>query len=204
MNGHMMWDLVPRDRRPGARLPPDRRGSRDGTPSALPDIAKINSPADRRSPMKIMKMRSYARIAILFAMAVAAPAHAASHTAADRDDRYVRNVTEIADDNGFRAHDTRWRRPFPGFDWRTDGCSGPARLTGYADNVHGPWVQPDVGDRHDGRAHCHHATRAFIDDELLSHARQRCAHDAVPAEAGCDLAAGNSYPAVRAFGTSAR
>jgi hypothetical protein len=165
-----------------------------------PDIVKINSPADGRSPVKIMKMMSYARIAILLATVAAVPAHAA----AAGDDRYVRNVTAIADDHGFRAHDTRWRRQFPGFDWRTDGCSGPARLRANADHLDWPCVQHDFGDRNNRRVHRHDAApRALVDAELLVHTRPRCAHDAVPAEAGCDLAAGNFDTAVRASGGSA-
>jgi hypothetical protein len=139
--------------------------------------------------MKIMKMMSCARISILLsillAMLVAVPAHAVPANAAARDDLYTRYFNTIAADNSLRVHYTQWRHPFPAFDWRTDGCSGPATLTDYADNFYWPCVQHDFGCRNNRRVHRHNdATRAFIDADLLAHTRQLCSRYPVLAKPG--------------------
>jgi hypothetical protein len=152
--------------------------------------------------MKIMKMMSCTRISILLAMLVAVPAHAVPPEVVS-DAQYASAFNTIAADRDFRAHSDQWRQKFPEFDWSTDGCSGPAKLTGFADNFYWPCVQHDFGYRNNRKVHRHNeVTRAFIDAEFLAHLRQLCSHYAWLAKPGCYLAAENFYTAVRAGGRS--
>lgn len=152
--------------------------------------------------MKIMKMMPYARFSILLAMLIAVPAHADPAPTVS-DVQYALVFSTIAADNSFHDHHNAWRQKFPNFDWNTDGCSGPAKLTGYADNFYWPCVQHDFGYRNNRRVHRHDdETRKFIDVELLTHMKQLCSHYAVLAKPGCYVAADNFYAAVRVGGGS--
>lgn len=149
--------------------------------------------------MKILKMMPCTGISILLAMLVAVPAHAAPTEGSDA--QYAAAFNTIAADNSFHAHYDQWRNKFPNFDWGTDGCSGPAKLTGFADNFYWPCVQHDFGYRNNRKVHRHNeTTRAFVDAELLAHIKQLCAHYALLAKPGCYLAAQNFYNAVRVGG----
>ena len=134
-----------------------------------------------------------------FAMLISVSAHATPHKPLG--ELYVGNFAKIAADDKFREHYGEWRRNFPDFDWNNDGCSGPAKLTGYADNFFWPCVQHDFGYRNASRVHRRNeATRKFIDDELLHHTKQVCSHYGVWKKPRCYVTADHFYKAVRLFG----
>jgi hypothetical protein len=110
----------------------------------------------------------------------------------------------VADDN-FRTHYEQYKRQFPPprFNWGNDGCSGPAKLTGYNDNFFWPCVQHDFGYRNNRIASQHNeGTREFVDRQFLRHMRQICdRYDSAlikrGAKVACYGAADAFYHAVR-------
>jgi hypothetical protein len=132
------------------------------------------------------------------AMLISVSAYAARHKTLD--EPYVGTFATIAADDKFREHYDEWRRNFPDFDWHNNGCSGPAKLTGYADNFFWPCVQHDFGYRNAPLVNRRNeATRKFIDDELLKHTKQVCSHYHVLKKPSCYVTANNFYNAVRLF-----
>jgi hypothetical protein len=132
------------------------------------------------------------------AMLISVSAYATRHKTLD--ESYVRNFARIAADDKFREHYDEWRRNFPLFDWNSDGCKGPAKLTGYEDNFLWPCVQHDFGYRNAPLVNRRNeATRKFVDDELLKHTKQVCSHYGVLKKPSCFVTADNFYKALRRF-----
>ena len=149
---------------------------------------------------------SMKRIALAAAavMLVSAAAHARPEPPATRHDLYVAYYRTIVADNDFHARYNSWRKQFPNYNWKTNGCSNPAKYTHYADNFYWPCVQHDFGYGNNQLVGQHNeATRKFIDDKFLEHMKQVCSHYAILAKPGCYGAANVFYLAVRAGGRSA-
>jgi len=143
------------------------------------------------------------RIAVMTAVAMVVSAHAYATPPLPEGDRYAENFAKIVADNDFREHYDQLRRDFPRFDWHNNGCSGPAKLTGYADDFFWPCVQHDFGYRNAKMVHRHNeTTRTFIDFQLLEHTKRVCSHRSLLAKPPCYVTANNFYSAVRLFGRS--
>ena len=118
-------------------------------------------------------------------------------------DAYSQNYFVIVDDDNFRANHPNWVHYFPGYNWSTDGCSGPAGYTGYDDNFYWPCVQHDFGYRNASFTGNHNeTTRSHIDSAFQRHMNQLCSHYGVLAKPGCYAAAKAFFLAVRAKGQS--
>jgi hypothetical protein len=164
-----------------------------------------------RGPHRLVMMISLALVAV-FVMGFSTQAHA--RIPRDRDPRAPRQGFSaayrmiVADDN-FHANYDRYKRQYPQFNWGNDGCSGPARFTGYSDNFFWPCVQHDFGYRNNRIASQHNeAARQFVDSEFRQHMKQICGrYDSAirkrPARWSCNGAADAFYTAVRARAQSA-
>lgn len=116
---------------------------------------------------------------------------------------YAQNYFTVVDDDNFHANYLNWEHYFPGYNWGTDGCSGPAAYSGYNDNFYWPCVQHDFGYRNATFTGNHNETaRSHVDSAFQRHMNQLCSHYAVLAKPGCYTAAKAFFLAVRAKGQS--
>lgn len=85
--------------------------------------------------------------------------------------------TAIAATDVFRNNYNFYRSRYARFNWGNDGCSGPAKFTGWSDEFFWPCVQHDFGYRN-ARLYprlLNENHRAWIDGQFKQHMRQKCA-----------------------------